>query len=155
MLRSSPILQQPLFRIMSPHPNSYTFSKRLAETVAWDMRNEVPLAIGRPSIGISSIFGLREVDRGFSHSSSLRASSRVGGLAQRACRAAGGRWEGSHQEYARGSQQPRGGHSGGYSGELFDRDGLVQRDERVKGEGFDLRVSDGWVSGSKRRPSST
>lgn len=36
---------------MSPHPNSYVFSKRLSEAVVNDMKDEIPIVIARPSIG--------------------------------------------------------------------------------------------------------
>lgn len=36
---------------MEPHPNSYTFSKRLAETIVADMHPKIPAMIIRPSIG--------------------------------------------------------------------------------------------------------
>lgn len=36
---------------MEPHPNSYTFSKRLAETIVADMHPKIPGIIVRPSIG--------------------------------------------------------------------------------------------------------
>ena len=39
------------FSILGPHPNSYTYSKRLTEIIVRDMGKELPLSIARPSIG--------------------------------------------------------------------------------------------------------
>lgn len=45
-----------IFRMIQPFPNTYTFTKRLAETVAYDYSQEhnIPLMIARPSIGIKN-----------------------------------------------------------------------------------------------------
>ncbi|GJQ71722.1 hypothetical protein Trydic_g11416 [Trypoxylus dichotomus] len=37
-------------KIIKPHPNTYTFTKRLAEIIARDMGKKLPLSIVRPSI---------------------------------------------------------------------------------------------------------
>lgn len=42
-------------RIIQPHPNTYTYSKRLAEKVVADKYPELPVAIARPSIGKSIV----------------------------------------------------------------------------------------------------
>ena len=39
------------FSIIDPHPNTYTFTKRLAEMIVSDMNDKLPVVIGRPSIG--------------------------------------------------------------------------------------------------------
>lgn len=39
------------YSIIAPHPNTYTFTKRLAETVVAEYGNELPIVIVRPSIG--------------------------------------------------------------------------------------------------------
>lgn len=39
------------FSIIDPHPNTYTFTKRLAEMIVSDMNDKLPVIIGRPSIG--------------------------------------------------------------------------------------------------------
>nr|XP_022909107.1 fatty acyl-CoA reductase 1-like [Onthophagus taurus]XP_022909108.1 fatty acyl-CoA reductase 1-like [Onthophagus taurus] len=42
-------------RLLGPHPNTYTFTKRLAEMIAVDMGDKVPLIITRPSIVVPSL----------------------------------------------------------------------------------------------------
>ncbi|XP_022903743.2 fatty acyl-CoA reductase 1-like, partial [Onthophagus taurus] len=42
-------------RLLGPHPNTYTFTKRLAEIIAVDMADKVPLIIPRPSIVVPSL----------------------------------------------------------------------------------------------------
>ena len=37
--------------LLSPHPNTYTYSKRLAEMLIRDEHQNLPVAIARPSIG--------------------------------------------------------------------------------------------------------
>lgn len=37
--------------LIHPHPNTYTYSKRLAEILIRDVHNDLPVAIARPSIG--------------------------------------------------------------------------------------------------------
>lgn len=37
--------------LLGPHPNCYTYSKRLAEAIVGDAYHELPLVIARPSIG--------------------------------------------------------------------------------------------------------
>lgn len=37
--------------LLGPHPNCYTFSKRLAENVVGQAYKELPVVIARPSIG--------------------------------------------------------------------------------------------------------
>lgn len=37
--------------LLGPHPNCYTFSKRLAESVVEQAYPELPVVIARPSIG--------------------------------------------------------------------------------------------------------
>jgi len=39
------------FRILYNHPNTYTFSKSLAEHVVKDLGEDIPVVIFRPSIG--------------------------------------------------------------------------------------------------------
>nr|XP_022918413.1 fatty acyl-CoA reductase wat-like [Onthophagus taurus] len=39
---------------IKPHPNTYTYTKRLAEIVARDMGNDLPIIIARPSIVLPS-----------------------------------------------------------------------------------------------------
>ena len=39
------------FRLLSPHPNAYTYSKRLAEAVIAENHPQLPCVIVRPSIG--------------------------------------------------------------------------------------------------------
>lgn len=39
------------FSLIHPHPNTYTFSKRLAEDVVCDFFPQLPVVIARPSIG--------------------------------------------------------------------------------------------------------
>lgn len=41
--------------LINPHPNTYTFSKRLAEDVVSDFYPQLPVVIVRPSIGMSII----------------------------------------------------------------------------------------------------
>lgn len=38
-------------RLIEPHPNTYTYSKRLAEKLVSDEHKNMPVAIARPSIG--------------------------------------------------------------------------------------------------------
>lgn len=38
--------------LLGPHPNCYTFSKRLAETIVAQSYEELPVVIARPSIGM-------------------------------------------------------------------------------------------------------
>lgn len=40
------------YSLMNPHPNTYTFSKRLAEDVVSEFYPQLPVVIARPSIGI-------------------------------------------------------------------------------------------------------
>ncbi|XP_071053292.1 fatty acyl-CoA reductase 1-like [Onthophagus taurus] len=42
-------------RLLGPHPNTYTFTKRLAEIIAVDMGDKIPLIITRPSIVVPSL----------------------------------------------------------------------------------------------------
>nr|XP_022909440.1 putative fatty acyl-CoA reductase CG5065 [Onthophagus taurus] len=42
--------------LIHPHPNTYTFTKRLAEMIADDMGNKLPIVITRPSIVLPSVF---------------------------------------------------------------------------------------------------
>lgn len=37
--------------LLGPHPNCYTYSKRLAENVVEQAYNDLPIVIARPSIG--------------------------------------------------------------------------------------------------------
>lgn len=37
--------------LLKPHPNTYTYAKRLAEMLVYEERNNIPCAIARPSIG--------------------------------------------------------------------------------------------------------
>ena len=41
---------------MQPHPNSYTFSKQLAEVIANDLGKELPISVARPSIGKAFLY---------------------------------------------------------------------------------------------------
>nr|CAI5864319.1 unnamed protein product [Callosobruchus analis] len=41
--------------IIAPHPNTYTYSKRLAETLVADQKNHMPVCIVRPSIVIPAV----------------------------------------------------------------------------------------------------
>ncbi|XP_025834434.1 putative fatty acyl-CoA reductase CG5065 [Agrilus planipennis] len=41
--------------LLYPHPNSYTFSKRLAETIVYDAGHDLPATILRPSIVIPAL----------------------------------------------------------------------------------------------------
>lgn len=38
-------------RLLHPHPNTYTYSKRLAETLVTNEYPNLPCCIARPSIG--------------------------------------------------------------------------------------------------------
>jgi len=40
--------------IVKEHPNTYTFTKQLAESVVYEARNELPITIVRPSIVVST-----------------------------------------------------------------------------------------------------
>lgn len=40
-----------IFRYIGKKPNTYTFTKCLAEHVVWDHRHVLPIVIFRPSIG--------------------------------------------------------------------------------------------------------
>lgn len=40
-----------MYRVMHPHPNSYTYSKRLAEALVESYFPDLPVCIVRPSIG--------------------------------------------------------------------------------------------------------
>lgn len=42
-------------KLLEPHPNTYTYSKRLAESLVRDQQIFMPCAIVRPSIGISEV----------------------------------------------------------------------------------------------------
>ena len=42
-------------RILGFQPNTYTFSKALAESVVNDARNDIPAIIYRPAVGMTSI----------------------------------------------------------------------------------------------------
>ncbi|XP_022914394.2 putative fatty acyl-CoA reductase CG5065 [Onthophagus taurus] len=42
-------------RLLGPHPNTYTFTKRLSEMIAMDMNDKIPLIISRPSIVFPAI----------------------------------------------------------------------------------------------------
>nr|AWJ25021.1 fatty acyl-CoA reductase [Nilaparvata lugens] len=42
-------------RLISPHPNCYTYTKRLSETLVDQSRKQIPVAIARPSIVTPSI----------------------------------------------------------------------------------------------------
>ncbi|CAB3382988.1 Hypothetical predicted protein [Cloeon dipterum] len=42
-------------KVLAPHPNTYTFSKRLAETLVKRAEREIPAAICRPSIVVPSL----------------------------------------------------------------------------------------------------
>lgn len=41
---------------MHPHPNSYTFSKQLAEVISNDLGKELPISVARPSIGKAILY---------------------------------------------------------------------------------------------------
>lgn len=41
------------FRLLGPHPNCYTYSKRLAEALVSQYADRIPISIARPSIGKS------------------------------------------------------------------------------------------------------
>jgi len=41
------------FRLLRPHPNCYTYSKRLAESLVSQYADRIPISIARPSIGKS------------------------------------------------------------------------------------------------------
>ncbi|XP_071052567.1 fatty acyl-CoA reductase 2-like [Onthophagus taurus] len=42
--------------ITSPHPNTYTFTKRLSEIIAKDMGDKLPIVITRPSIVVPALY---------------------------------------------------------------------------------------------------
>ncbi|XP_069683853.1 putative fatty acyl-CoA reductase CG5065 [Periplaneta americana] len=41
-------------RLLGPHPNCYTYSKRLAETLVYEYRDRIPVCIARPAIVIAA-----------------------------------------------------------------------------------------------------
>lgn len=56
VLRAASWLSEDQLQLLAPsmyqnHPNSYTYSKRLAEAVVRESYPEIPAAIARPSIG--------------------------------------------------------------------------------------------------------
>ncbi|XP_017779308.1 PREDICTED: putative fatty acyl-CoA reductase CG5065 [Nicrophorus vespilloides] len=52
---SEKVLDEKKEELIHPHPNSYTFSKRLAESIAHDYTQDLPIAIARPSIVIPAL----------------------------------------------------------------------------------------------------
>ncbi|XP_069683843.1 putative fatty acyl-CoA reductase CG5065 [Periplaneta americana] len=42
-------------RLLGPHPNCYTYSKRLAEALVYEYRDRIPVCIARPSIVIPAL----------------------------------------------------------------------------------------------------
>lgn len=38
-------------RLLGPHPNCYTYSKRMAESLVSEYAHRLPLSVARPSIG--------------------------------------------------------------------------------------------------------
>lgn len=57
VLRAASWLSEDQLELLAPsmyqkHPNSYTYSKRLAEAVVKQSYPQLPVAIARPSIGI-------------------------------------------------------------------------------------------------------
>lgn len=50
-LLSDKALEQITPSIIAPHPNTYTYSKRLAENVVAAEKSNMPVSIIRPSIG--------------------------------------------------------------------------------------------------------
>nr|XP_022908492.1 cytochrome b5-related protein-like [Onthophagus taurus] len=49
-------------RLLGPPPNTYTYTKRLAEMIAVDMGDKIPLIITRPMVGRKGILKSRIVD---------------------------------------------------------------------------------------------
>lgn len=48
------VFRRVCYSLISPHPNTYTFSKRLAEDVVSDYFPQLPVVIARPAIGTVS-----------------------------------------------------------------------------------------------------
>ncbi|XP_069683851.1 putative fatty acyl-CoA reductase CG5065 [Periplaneta americana] len=42
-------------RLLGPHPNCYTYSKRLAEALVYEYRDRIPVCVARPSIVIPAL----------------------------------------------------------------------------------------------------